>query len=57
MASVRAPAVPFERWLRRAVEKVDELVGLLRRNIQKNLALDAVVLELRGCTKNGGTSG
>jgi hypothetical protein len=35
-------------WLRSAVRKVDELADLLRRNIQKNLALDALVLELRG---------
>jgi|SRR5580658_5488411 DNA polymerase-3 subunit delta' len=28
-------------WLRAAVEKVDELVELVRRNIQKSLALDA----------------
>jgi len=34
-------------WLRRALEKVDELAGLVRRNIQKNLALDALILELR----------
>ena len=35
-------------WLRRAVEKVDELAGLVRRNIQKGIALDALMLELRG---------
>ena len=34
-------------WLRRAVEKVDELASLLRRNIQKSIALDALILELR----------
>lgn len=34
-------------WLRRAVAKVDELAGLVRRNIQKNIALDALVAELR----------
>jgi len=34
-------------WLRRAVERVDDLAGLVRRNIQKNLALDALVLQLR----------
>ena len=34
-------------WLRKAVAKVDELAGLVRRNIQKNIALDALVLELR----------
>ncbi len=34
-------------WLRAAVRKTDELMHLLRRNIQKNIALDALVLELR----------
>jgi len=41
-----AALVSFE-WVRRAVAKVDELVGLLRRNIQKGIALDALILELR----------
>ena len=36
-------------WLRKAVRKVDELADLLRRNIQKNLALDALILELLRC--------
>jgi DNA polymerase-3 subunit delta' len=35
------------RWIRRAVTKVDELVEFARRNIQKIIALDALVLELR----------
>jgi DNA polymerase III subunit delta' len=35
-------------WLRAAVARVDELVRLLRRNIQKSLALDALAIELRG---------
>jgi DNA polymerase-3 subunit delta' len=35
-------------WLRRAVKRVDELVEFLRRNIQKSIALDALVAELRG---------
>ena len=35
------------RWIRKAVTKVDELLELLRRNIQKGIALDAFVLELR----------
>jgi DNA polymerase III subunit delta' len=35
-------------WIRRAVERVDELVHLIRRNIQKTIALDAVITELRG---------
>lgn len=41
-----AAAVTF-RWLRRAVELTDEMVRLLRRNIQKGIALDAFALELR----------
>jgi DNA polymerase III subunit delta' len=36
------------RWIRVAVTKVDELAELLRRNIQKTIALDALILELRG---------
>jgi DNA polymerase-3 subunit delta' len=35
-------------WIRAAVKKVDELTELLRRNIQKTIALDALILELRG---------
>jgi DNA polymerase-3 subunit delta' len=38
-------------WLRRAVAKVDELAELVRRNIQKNIALDALVIELRAETR------
>jgi DNA polymerase III subunit delta' len=34
-------------WIRAAVKKVDELAELLRRNIQKTIALDALILELR----------
>lgn len=34
-------------WVRGAVEKVDELTGLVRRNIQKSLALDALAVQLR----------
>ncbi len=34
-------------WIRAAVQKTDSLMHLLRRNIQKNIALDAMVLELR----------
>jgi DNA polymerase-3 subunit delta' len=41
-----ADAVDF-RWLRRAVELNDEMVRLIRRNIQKGIALDAFALELR----------
>ncbi len=35
------------RWLRNAVKRVDELAELVRRNIQKSLALDALAVELR----------
>jgi DNA polymerase-3 subunit delta' len=34
-------------WIRRAVKKVDEIADLVRRNIQKQIALDAVIMELR----------
>ena len=34
-------------WLERAVRQLDELVAFLRRNIQKSLALDALVAALR----------
>jgi DNA polymerase-3 subunit delta' len=43
-----ANRVTFE-WLRAAVAKVDALIELVRRNIQKSLALDALAVELRGC--------
>jgi DNA polymerase-3 subunit delta' len=42
-----AGRVSFD-WLRAAVARVDELVRLLRRNIQKSLALDALAVQLRG---------
>jgi DNA polymerase-3 subunit delta' len=41
-----AARVNFE-WLRTAVSKVDELVELVRRNIQKSIALDAFAVALR----------
>jgi DNA polymerase-3 subunit delta' len=41
-----AGKISFE-WVRRAVERVDELVELARRNIQKPLALDALAVGLR----------
>lgn len=40
-----AQTVSFD-WLRRAVEKVDELVDLVRRNIQKSIALDAWAVDM-----------
>lgn len=41
-----ARRVSFD-WLRSAVVKVDGLMELVRRNIQKSIALDALVVELR----------
>jgi DNA polymerase-3 subunit delta' len=38
------------RWIRAAVRRADELSGLVRRNIQKSIALDALVVELRALT-------
>ena len=35
-------------WIRQAVTRVDEIAMLIRRNIQKTIALDALILELRG---------
>jgi len=35
------------RWIIRAVKKVDEIAELLRRNIQKTIALDDLIVELR----------
>jgi len=34
-------------WIRKAVKQVDELAELIRRNIQKSIALDALIVELR----------
>jgi DNA polymerase-3 subunit delta' len=35
------------RWIRKAVARVDEIAQLIRRNIQKTIALDALIVELR----------
>jgi DNA polymerase-3 subunit delta' len=35
-------------WIRKAVKQVDEIALLIRRNIQKTIALDALIMELRG---------
>ncbi|MGB6947300.1 MAG: AAA family ATPase [Bryobacteraceae bacterium] len=35
------------RWIRAAVKRADEISTLVRRNIQKTIALDALVVELR----------
>lgn len=40
-----APRLTLD-WLRKAVQRVDELVELLRRNIQKAIALDAFAVSL-----------
>lgn len=34
-------------WIRKAVARVDEIAGLIRRNIQKTIALDALIADLR----------
>ena len=34
-------------WILNAVKGVDEIAGLLRRNIQKNIALDGLLMRLR----------
>ena len=36
------------RWIRKAVTQVDEIAQLIRRNIQKTIALDSLIMELRG---------
>ena len=41
-----AAKLDFPR-IRKAVSQVDEILRLLRRNIQKTIALDALILELR----------
>ncbi len=41
-----APHISFE-WITRAVKKADEISDLLRRNIQKSIALDAFAVDLR----------
>jgi DNA polymerase-3 subunit delta' len=41
-----ASHVSFD-WLRKAVTRLDELLEFTRRNIQKNIALDALVVQLR----------
>ncbi len=41
-----ARKVSFE-WIRAAVARIDELVGLARRNVQKSIAFDALAVQLR----------
>jgi DNA polymerase III subunit delta' len=42
-----AAQIDFD-WLRKAVAKVDDVARLIRRNIQKIIALDALIVDLRG---------
>ena len=37
-------------WIRAAVKKVDDLAQLIRRNIQKSIALDALIVDLRNAS-------
>jgi DNA polymerase-3 subunit delta' len=39
------------QWLRTATAKTDHLLMMLRRNIQKSIALDALVVELRSASQ------
>lgn len=41
-----ARVIDFE-WIRKAVQRTDELIDLLRRNIQRGIALDAWVIGLK----------
>jgi DNA polymerase-3 subunit delta' len=50
-----ARRTPFA-WIRRAAARADELAELLRRNIQKSIALDALVLDLRAFARRAGGS-
>src|SRR5579885_848467 len=34
-------------WIRKAVARIDEIAQLIRRNIQKTIALDSLIMELR----------
>jgi len=40
------------QWIIHAVKSVDEIAVLLRRNIQKTIALDGLLMELRGIAAN-----
>jgi DNA polymerase-3 subunit delta' len=52
--SAIAQRVDFE-WIERAVQGVDELVVMVRRNIQKVGALDAMIIKLRNGLQLAGT--
>jgi DNA polymerase-3 subunit delta' len=43
------------RWIEQAVKAVDELVVMVRRNIQKTAALDAMIIKLRNQPRLLGT--
>ena len=49
-----AQAVSFA-WVERAVRALDELVLMVRRNIQKTAALDAMIINLRNAPERAGT--
>ena len=48
-----AAAVSFS-WIERATAQVDELVMMVRRNIQKTAALDALIINLRNSARPAG---
>jgi DNA polymerase III subunit delta' len=50
-ADIAAELAPLARavsfaWLQQAVKQTDELVGAVRRNVQKSMALDAFAVKL-----------
>ena len=53
-SAIRTSAANWKRWrakiqfawIRKAVTQVDEIVDLIRRNIQKTIALDALIVDL-----------
>ncbi len=47
-----AQSVSFD-WISLATRKIDEIAAFLRRNIQKTIALDAFVVELRAKARSG----
>jgi DNA polymerase III subunit delta' len=42
------------RWIIQAVKSVDEIASLLRRNIQKTIALDGLLMDLRAAASQAG---
>lgn len=49
-----AKAVSFS-WIERAAAQIDELVLMVRRNIQKTAALDALIMNLRNASASSNT--